>query len=627
MTQASNKPDTGAEGVLAMLEDEDDGQLPGRQIVNYPGRGEKFRNMTPGFWRDQADEWGLPPECPVLPLGYEGESYFFLDTGGQVQILHRRDFNKNALGQLFMGHHLYLGWACPKFTKEGEISKGYDAEEWYDILRNACFRKGPWNMVEKVRGRGAWKLENGELLLHTGTRLETTQERFNLGELEGFVYTTRPPIPRPWVRTLDGLDGPALELLPLLQTWNWDKPELAPILYLGWNAQAKVAGALPWRASIGASGDAGIGKSTLIKIAKGLHDNGIVHSTNATAAGIYQNMRHDALPVILDEFEASPDPRQNKAMLDFLRQAADNNLLLRGGDNHKGVQFYCRSPFMIAGINLPAMDRATRSRLALLRLYPVDTGNPEPVLDEKQLELWGRQMQRRILDNWWRFAETYSDYRAVLAEGGLPSRGQDTYGILLTMADLAIDRDARALELPMGPDGDRAAWAEICSASALGIADEVENWRECLDHLISVHVDAWKTGSSRVSIGQVLEDLLRKPSDDRKLEFPAARDLLGRAGVGLQAPKRGDPHVKVLIPNSAPGVRRLFFDTKWFGEAGMGIWDEAIRQAPREMWALGSARVGGKMTRGTVFSVRDVLGLKDGEEIEGRQQELPGDGF
>ena len=75
------------------------------------------------------------------------------------------------------------------------------------------------------------------------------------GEIGDYVYTRRPPLERPWMRSIDLADDPALVVLPLLRKWNWGRPEVDPVLMLGWIGVAFLSGALPWRPAVFVTGD------------------------------------------------------------------------------------------------------------------------------------------------------------------------------------------------------------------------------------------------------------------------------------------------------------------------------------------------------------------------------------
>ncbi len=605
-------PDEGVDGIAAMIADAD---VPDSQLTigarQDPMPGDPYQGIAPGEWGMEADELGLPPGCPVIPLGFDGDEYWFLDVTGQLRSRHYKDFSINSIGSLFHGRELFLHWAWPKKNADGVVTS-WRAEKASERMRAACARKGAWSMLERARGRGAWLLADGRLVIHCGTRLFLDGDEDLLGEFDGNVYMTRPPVPTPWPTTLEDKQGPARKLLPLLRTWNWARPDIDPILFLGWQGAARIGGALKWRPSIFMIGDKSTGKSTLHDVMRFLHGEGLIQSGDSTAAGIYQRLKADALPVAVDEIEGKSDNRRAKAVIELARVAASGALILRGGDRHQGTNFYARSCFAFSSINTPPLEPQDLSRMALLRLKKLKDDQEQPIIDEEELGRIGRMITRRMIDNWYRFEGTLKAYRAALADAGHDSRGQDTFGTLLACADLIIDCDGEALELPMGPDAeDLRFWTEKFDAAEMfEFEDAGENWRRCLDELVSKRVEAWRSGS-RQTVGQVLLAFRRGGEDG--LTMSEANGWLEQAGIKLQKPENAGEEFSVFIPNQHSLLQELFKETTWFGERGSGVWTGALRQAPEELYALKSANLAGRKCKGTAFPVSVVLNEDENE--------------
>lgn len=584
-----------------------------RVAASDPLPGHARCGVECGEW--EGDEFGLPPDCPVIPLGVDGDTYWFLDTLGQLRPLDVSSFGQKAINSLFMGRHLYLYWAWPRKNAEGAVVS-WRQEKATETLMGACARKGPWNAVERARGRGAWRLADGSLAVHCGTRLWVDGAEIGLGEIDGAVYMTRPPIPKPWPTPIEGR-GPATVLYPLLRTWSWARPDLDPILFLGWLGAATLAGALPWRPVVYVTGGQGTGKSTLQKLVKALLGPGLIQSADATAAGIYQLMKADALPVAIDELEGKADPRRQKAVMELARAAADNNLVLRGGDTHKGVQFYARSCFLFSSINTPPLEPQDWSRIALLSLYRLDRSLPPPELDEAELGRVGRMVLRRMIDAWPSFTSTFKAYAEALRAAGHDARGQQTFGVLLACADLLVGGDAGELELPMGPEASAglAEWTERLAVSGLvEYESATENWRLCLDHLLSTRIDIWR-GGQRQTVGEVLEAFQRGLEHAHGgLDWAEARHLLEQTGLGLQKPTKPGEEYELLIPNSHKLLYDLFQGSKWQGEPGAGVWAGALRQAPRDTWRVAQGRITGIKCKATAFGLSTVLGDREDDE-------------
>lgn len=555
-----------------------------------------------GKWR--PDALGLPPGCPVVPLGISGNAGYFLDPIGQVQKL-EPPYGKGHILGLFAGLEGFLGWAWPRWGKKG--IDGFAAEKVAATLIQACFAKGPWENVEKVRGRGAWTNPDGDLVLHTGTGIWINDKREPPGQHDGYVYPTRPALPLPWAEAIPNDANPAKLLRPLLRSWQWARPDVDPTLLIGWWGAALLAGALPWRPAVYITGDKATGKSTLQALNKGLLGDYLIQAVDTTGAGIYQHIGNDALAIGVDELEGESDTRKAKNVLKLARIAASGGLMLRGGDRHNPIEFRARSCFLFSSINTPPLEPQDLSRMAILKLHRLPEGQPAPDLDPQVLTVMGRCMLRRLIDEWPRFGYTFKAFKAELALAGMDGRGQDTFGVLLACADMIEHAgwdEERAKQ--MVGDGDVRPLAELMAAASMWeFEDAAENWRLCLSHLLNVRVDAWRSGS-RHAVGKLLEDLYKGHDD---MNEHLARSLLGQAGLGLVRRKAGVRDWWLAVPNQNVLTRDLFNGSKWAGDMGAGVWAGALRQSPRgTIHDVAKARVNGDVQPATLISLEGLYG-------------------
>ncbi|MER8380699.1 hypothetical protein [Mesorhizobium sp. M1399] len=571
-----------------------------------PRPGQTLDGMKPGEW--QPDIYGLPPDCPVLPLGTEEGLFFFLDTIGQLRVLKDGELGQAGINSLFMGRHWYLYWAFPKKNAEGSVTS-WRPEKAREVLMGACARKGPWSPLNGVRGRGIWKDRQGKLILHCGDRLFFAHGEEPLGEIEGRVYPTRPPIARPWPMSLMGKRGPAAKLIPHFQTWKWVRPRLDPILLIGGIGVGYLGGASPYRPATYTLGDKATGKSALHDDLKALQGEWLLHTSDTTSAGLYQQLKYDCIPVAIDEFEAKADNRKQKAVVELMRLSFSGAPMNRGGDNHKGTQFQGRSSFRFSSINMPAMEPQDLSRLAILRLLKLPKGAIKPMIPEEELAELGRKILRRLMDNWHRWNATYEAWREFLASCGHDGRGQDTFGTLMAVADLVIDVDAVELELEIGPNAENfESWRELLTVENLSeFQDAAENWQNCLTHLLSKRIEAWR-GGARHTVGEVLTEFWEADASDKDvITFVQARRMLEQTGLTVLKPKDRTEHYELLIPNQHTLLHELFRDSKWQGELTAGTWSGALRQAPEEIWRDGSARINGIKFKGVAIALKDII--------------------
>ncbi|MEL6288574.1 MAG: hypothetical protein AAFQ35_07325 [Pseudomonadota bacterium] len=603
----------GASAIRAQL-DEAQAKLDKQAAVPYdppPGlpaviAGEE---VNPGEWRGAAGKLGLPRECPVIPLGINSDTMYYLDTVGQLIAL-EPPYSKGHILALFKGRPNYLYWAWPGFDKEGNLTR-WRAERAQEDLLAAATRCGMWNAADKVRGLGCWRTPDGRLVWHLGDELLIGGVSEPPGVIDGFVYPTRPTIPGPWPQPAEGEKSPASLLLTLLRSWQWERPEVDPVLMLGWIGVAFLGAALDWRPMVFVTGDKASGKSTLQDVVKALLGDWLIKSADTTAAGIYQRVGQDCVPVAVDEMESDNDPRRAVALVKLARIAASGDDMLRGGDSHKGTGFQARNAFLFSSINAPPLEPQDVSRMALLRLRPLSRDATAPEIDPGSLGIFGRLVMRRLADNWHAYAETRRQVDEALHAGGMDGRGKDTFGTLLAVAALILGTEAEDLDVPFGDD--LSAWAELLDVrNMIEFENALPNWQLCLNHLLSVPVDVWRSGS-RHTVGQWLEAFWdsdpRAPSDKDSVSFEELKRVLAQAGLGIVRDDDDPLNFWLLVPNLGPLIARLYEGTKWAGSLTSGGWSQALRQGDREeFWRTCNRNIAGVRSRATMISLMALYG-------------------
>lgn len=586
--------------------------------------GKNLMGLAPGRGRPPLEAGtGLPPNCPVKALGRDGDVFYFINAAGGLGELSPSASGKGHIDALFSGAWPYLIWAwgrCKSIkTDEGGFVvvdlDNYDAEKVRSALFDAATWKGAWNSVDMVRGRGAWKGKGGELILHLGDRLLIDgKEETGCGERDGYLYPGRPPVlgPDPSPQPA-GPQACGEQALRFLQRWEWRRPGTDPELLLGWVCGAMVAGALAWRPTVFITGDKATGKSTLQMSVASLLGGALVQAVETTAAGIYQVLKNDSLPVAVDELEASADGRKVRSVIELARVANSGGRMLRGGQDHNGRQFDLRSAFLFSAINAPPLRSQDRSRMALLNLLPLPEIEGGEAIDLSGLGQLGRQLFRRIIDWWPRFPELLAEVRNwLIQEAGHDGRGADTFGTLIAFAHAARFDD-------MPSDAQLASWCDRLKASSLAeLESSTANWKLCLRHLMQVRTDALRAESQK-TVGALLMQFSKGEWNDHTPCKPDwLKKKLAEVGLGLTGPKRGDTEFRnawLFVPNDHSSLAPLFEGTVWAGEGGApGVWTDALRQSPRfdartkkGLHRQGNGRVGLMPLRGTLLKLSDLF--------------------
>lgn len=609
-------------GVVGGAVDRVRGRLERRRQIEDPPIGADRDGVPPGQWRARglADDYGLPPGCPVFPLGVDGQTFYFIDDIGQLfTVPEGRQFGQDVIQRLFGSRPHFLYWAWPKITppkKEGDpfVVTNWRAELVRQDLFQAAKTKGPWNNVERIRGRGAWTTKDGRLILHCGDVLYIDGKQVDTGEHGEFFYPRRPSIPHPWPREVTDEINPGPKLIENLRTWSWERPEVDPLLVLGWIVVAMLGGALEWRPSIFLVGDAGTGKSHLQRLIKLVLGAMLVQATDTTPAGLYQRIGTDALPVGVDELEAEADNKRAAAVVKLARLSASGGLMLRGGQDNSGVEFQARSPFMFSAIVAPALPPQDLSRLGVLTLHELDPEKMAKGVKLEATETLGPLVMRRLMDRWEQWPKLLAAYKLALFHGGHDTRGQDTYGTLLAGAHLLLGDEAMA---EAGVNSIEK-WAGLLGVDAL--PDHVQrtaNWKKCVMHILTSRVPAWRQGQ-RQTIGQLLEDLAdeKKPFSEGGVSFEDAVRQLGQAGIGLCKDVDLSHGLILAVPNNSPLLAELFEGSVWSGAAGIGGWPGSLRQGPSTIIVTdkkkNNRKVAGVKQRCTLILLNEFMKLTEG---------------
>lgn len=574
----------------------------------------------PGTWAEAGyvDSTGfLPENCPVKPLGYDGENYYFVDTSGQVFNTGDSALGVERLQKLFAGHEDFLYWGWPaKEPKKMYADPTFKSERIRRDLFAACRAKGAWSMTDMVRGRGAWRDGENGLILHCGDHLWIGGQMEDTGEVGDYFYARRPSSLSPWAEPVAYADNPAREVFEILRTWNFDRSDVDVMLVLGAIGIAMLGGALEWRPSMFFVGDAGTGKSELTGksgVLKTILGRMMVSTTNATEAGLYQLVGHDSVPISIDELEGDEAIDQAQKVIKMARDAASGSVRIRGGSNHKGVEFQAQSTFFFSGINPPPIPPASLTRLAIIQLHPLKSTNPKaPTL--KSAETVGPRLLRALADGWPNLQHRLDDYYAILRENGHDSRGQKTFGTFLAVAHMMLGEEGlKALGLPHEEgEGGLSKWGEWLAADILPeLEGNQPTWLQCTGFILTSIIDNYSGGQRRT----VAQEIERLKDGEGGSNFADARERLAGADIGLMGTVGSG--LVLAIPNQSKTLGRLLADTPFGDKGGNGSWKWALKRGPpgivEQKYDSGDGRkdnrvsVAGRQVRCTFINLKEFV--------------------
>lgn len=586
-------------------------------------------DRAPPERRPRDRDSGLPEGCPVIPLGVNGDRCLYLDALHQLVELKKEKHGRLSLQGLFGSHIAYLYQTWPRKNADGD-TVGWRAEKAGEELMAACARRGIWDVFGRLRGAGGWLGEQGELVLHCGDGIARSKPPGDAstlpvdpsdlhaswsssptrpvyeqpGDIGRFVYPAAAAQPRPSEDPARaGEVGPAWWLRALFKTWNFERGELDAHLLLGWLGAAIAGGALKWRPMVWMTGDIGTGKSTLQEVVQFVLDDALISVGDTTAAGIWQKVGYSSVPVALDELEPDADNRKQAGVIQLARKAASGAVTLRGGADHSGQDFVAKSCFLFSSVLIPPLQPADVSRMAILELGALKSATA-PALEPDRLRQAGRQLRRRMLDQWPRFHQTLQLYRHAMTEGGHGGRGSDQFGTLLACADLLLFDDV--------PSSDElAGWKEQLAAAGLAeLRDHARDHERCIDHLMTFTADVYRSGR-KAETGDYVRRAAGRFRQGESHDRVEPNEVL--ATYGLRVVWREDRDW-LAVANSHQGLAKLYEGTHWAAASGAGgVWSRSLARIEGAQRGV-FVRIGSRSHRCVLIPIDRVLPAEDPDE-------------
>jgi hypothetical protein len=474
---------------------------------------------------------------------------------------------------LFGGRTDLLSRHFPQFDKDGARRPGkFDQADAAAAMSQACDELGVWNPARRLRGPGCWTDDDGRLIYHAGDAVLIDGAWQPPGRYGDKTYGAYEPVPRPADRP--GRDNPALELLPVLQTWSWRRDELDPHLLTGVVCAMMLGAALVWRPVTWLTGDAAAGKSTLQDLIRHVlgGEAGLIQSADATKAGITSQIGFSCLPVAIDELEPSDAGSQReKDIITAARIAASGGQFLRGSSDQKGHSGNVYSTFLFSSILIPPLKAQDWSRLIKLDLAPLPRGTAKMVLDPRKLRRIGAQLRRLLVDRWDAWPDRLSQWRLALGRHGIDGRQADNYGTVLALADLVLNEDPPTEEVLAGWCG------KLQGALTVEQVDTTSNAGEMLDYLLSQPLDIWRRGR-KYTVAEYLAWGARLPGTTDSLgdaSDPGQANAL-LAPYGLRVTGQGAEAILSIANKPLGPLVELFEGSQW----AQGVWRQAAARVP-----------------------------------------------
>ena len=468
----------------------------------------------PGGPAPDAEHWSdhFPSRC----LGAIGKTHYFIPNNfGQLIELAQREMTSNNLYSLAR-----KVWYEEHFPDK----KGVDWNSCVDEIISYSQSLGPYQ-PGKLCGRGVWRTDDG-LIVHLGDRmLAPGKKRFiSPAEYKGGnrIYATG-----------ERLDGPHPKrtlppktchwLIQVFEDLLWEQPTSAYLL-AGWTVMAPFSGYLRWRPHVWVTGDAGCGKTTILRdlvvpltAGMSLYAEGSVTSE----PGLRQEMGADALPVILDEPEKDEKTAAKRigVIVRMMRSAsATAAKSYKGTPSGKALSWESRSMFCLGSVGGAVSGKQDRQRISLLQLqHPLRTWGS---VDKRETHYKGllaklsritptlsRQLVGRTLE-WARDGRLDELLETSIAAATTvlgDRRSGDQYGTLLAGAALLLNDD-------MPTEEDMIAWMkDLALEHFVDIEGTDPEGQHILEGLFQVQetVPVPGAGTLKVTVGEMVSLVIR----------------------------------------------------------------------------------------------------------------------
>ncbi|MGE4259237.1 MAG: hypothetical protein AB7F19_07835 [Candidatus Babeliales bacterium] len=483
----------------------------------------------------------------VIPLGYDhDEFYYYSSEKGQVIGV---GANMHKPDQLVSLAPLEL-WK--DYLKTDDYPTSNSWAEARNAMMRMCHKRGVFD-PSYIRGIGAWE-DAGKLVYHLGDRLWINGKEIAFSSHPSrFTYSRRPvfgTLPPPADQNIGEM------LFNCASQLNWQLTS-SPYLLTGWLFLAPLCGILEWRPHIWITGEAGSGKSEVLKrLLRPLLEGLSLNTDGASsAAGIRDKIRYDARPVIFDEAGGDTD-HASMLMQNVL-------LLARGGNIIKGTQsggsneYNIRSMFCFASVAHLAHNQQDASRVCILNLKK---DNPEEKYAEfldlsNQLKPHGDALIHRALSRHDQLKESIATiHRAILTHIS-DARLADQLSTLLAGYHTATHDEAISAEQAV-------LLLQSCDIFLARPNTDRPEHLSCLDFLLSRLVDIGNSAHTKMSIAELFEMAESNIDPDAPIIPTKAEATLRRYGFGVMNKKR------IMAP-SHPQLQELLKGTPWHRKSDM----------------------------------------------------------
>lgn len=350
-----------------------------------------------------------------IPLGVSCGNPVVFDVTSQAII----EISKTSASTAKLGDKALRHFGGTRYSEKGK-DLGPDWENGYFVLQTECRAKGVFYQ-EHTRGPGLW-LDDEKPKFHDGKKFVRTEYHCYVGDPKGFIQP----------QTGNLLEYAQVFFIELYQAYGKD----TAIALLGYVVSALAGGSIDWRSHIWLTGQRGVGKTTVWKILKEIFGgHAVAVEGRSSAAGIRQQLKASARPVLVDEAEPKSMRGEGQGLLMLARSSSSGSEQVLGTPDGKGFSFRLNSSFCFGSINPPDLNAADASRFHVIRLGR-RPGGREPRFLKGFLGRFGQAILHALISDHSRLLDSIESAKDQL--GPVEERLKDTIGTLIGSATFVM---------------------------------------------------------------------------------------------------------------------------------------------------------------------------------------------
>jgi putative DNA primase/helicase len=373
-------------------------------------------------------------------LGYGKSTFFFLSKEhGDILKVAYTGMN-NHVFQYLAPLHFWRKLGLGVHVKGGDFR--FFTNNIIGSFRAIITEKGIFNF-KRVRCRGAWKEDKGQIIINTGMDIIENGEKIPIEKYKTkYVYEKGDEINFNMKEPLE--DELGCKVFDVINKVSF-KDSVMGYWLAGWCVLAPFGGALQWRPHVFLTGGSGTGKSTVMRmiVNKLLGDFSIKTFGKSTEAGIRRGISGDSIPVLIDEGEPKKerlgiDKTQNLIELARISSSEEQDYSIMMAEGSHVADYKVRSCWMFTAVVPAIIKRADVTRFSTIELIQAYNGKTwhkfEEEIEKTITPEISEKLKSRVIKNYDTLSENIKTFKKAVSDVFENSRIGDQVGTLLAGA-------------------------------------------------------------------------------------------------------------------------------------------------------------------------------------------------